>query len=149
MRTILIVDDDLILLTVFPIVLASDGYRVQTASSARTALQVVEQQRPDLVLLDLHLGAALTGGLDLLRRMQARVAGLPVVVVSGYPATLMREAARAAGAVEYLEKPVTIEGLKRCVAQVLSHAGSRSPVRAPRLEATLPVAPLSPARPSA
>ena len=54
-ETILIVDDEPMIVEVVGLYLQREGYRVVTAADGATALSLVEQQRPDLVVLDLML----------------------------------------------------------------------------------------------
>ena len=60
-----------------------DGHTVRTTATAAQALQVLDQNRPNLVLLDFQLGGA-TGALDLRQHVRARVPDLPIVLVSAY-----------------------------------------------------------------
>jgi len=84
-------------------VLLKAGYQVITAEDGETALQMAQQQQPDLILLDMILPKL--SGPEVLRRLksEAKTANIPVVVVSS-----LTEKNRAhlleAGAEEYLEK---------------------------------------------
>jgi len=122
MPTILIVDDDPGLLIAFETVLGLNGYQVRTAATAGAGLQTFEREQPDLVLLDYHLGAAQPDGLEVLRRFRRQRPEVPVMLMSAYLYEATREAALAAGASACLEKPLTLHGLKQCVAQALRHA---------------------------
>ncbi len=126
MPTILIVDDEHDLLTAWDTVLTLEGYRVRTTADPEKALHLLEIERPHLVLLDLNLpGPELMDGLDLLRRMRAIIPTVAVIVVSGYLYTEIRQAALDAGALDCWQKPVSLQGLKQCVAQVLAKEAVR------------------------
>jgi two-component system, response regulator, stage 0 sporulation protein F len=122
MPTILIVEDEHDVLTAFRAVLRHAGYEVRTASTIPTALQVLDTERPDLVLLDIKLGNMdQNDGLDLLQQMRERVPHLKVVVVSAYLDLVTRQAALDGGALDCWPKPVTMQMLAERTAQVLAH----------------------------
>ena len=121
MPTILIVDDEHDVLTAFAAVLRHEGYAVRTATTPEKALQMLDSERPDLVLLDINLGNMdQTDGLDLLRQMRERLPQLKAVVVSGYLDLVTRQVALAAGALDCWPKPVTMQMLIERTAQVLA-----------------------------
>jgi signal transduction histidine kinase/ActR/RegA family two-component response regulator len=99
------------------------------AMLAGVALELAREHRPDLVLLDLHLPGI--DGEEVLRRLRAdpHTAGPPVVVVSAeVTRSGNRERLLAAGAAEYLTKPLDLGRLRALVAEV-----SRAPGAASRL----------------
>ena len=115
------------MLIAFAAVLRHEGYTVRTATTVATALQILDSERPDLVLLDINLGNMdQTDGLDLLRQMRERLPQLKTVVVSGYLDLVTRQAALDAGALDCWPKPVTMEALRNRVAQVLRNQGTGS-----------------------
>jgi len=125
--TILIVDDEHDVLIAFAAVLRHEGYTVRTATTPEKALQMLDSERPGLVLLDINLGNMdQTDGLDLLRQMRERLPQLKTVVVSGYLDLVTRQAALDAGALDCWPKPVTMEALRNRVAQVLRNQGTGS-----------------------
>ena len=95
------------------------GLTVLSASQGRAALEIARQSRPDLILLDLHLPEL--DGEALLARLRAdpATAGIPVVILSAdaTPETLAR--LRAAGAADYLTKPVGVKRLLETVDRFL------------------------------
>ncbi len=123
MATILAVDDEPALLLAYETVLTLEGYRVCTAATPAQALEAVEAQRPDLVLLDIQLGAGAMDGLDLLREIRLRRPEVPVIMASAYLSEARCAVAQAAGAAAVLRKPVTLDCLRQRVAEVLSVHG--------------------------
>ena len=124
MPTILLVDDEHGLLSAYQAVLRHEGYTVYAASTAAKALQLLDARRPDLVLLDIDLGAGEAGdGLDLLRQMRARRPDVKVVMVSAYLDLVTQQIARAAGAVACWPKPISLPVLVERTAAVLGQAG--------------------------
>jgi two-component system response regulator MprA len=80
---ILIVDDDEGATHIFSRLLKLEGYEVQTAGNAEMGLFEVELNRPDAIILDLHM--PLVDGLEFLRRLRslAEHRAMPVAIVTG------------------------------------------------------------------
>jgi CheY-like chemotaxis protein len=91
--------------------LESAGVRVITAASGAEALRLIREHRPDVVFMDLRMSDV--DGLEATRRIKADpdVASIPVIAVTASAFGDTREAARAAGCVDYLSKPVRAESL--------------------------------------
>jgi DNA-binding response OmpR family regulator len=79
MARALVVDDDAALRLLCRVNLELEGFAVREAASVAAAQLVVETERPDVVLLDVHLGGE--GTLALLDRLRA--SGIPVALVTG------------------------------------------------------------------
>jgi two-component system KDP operon response regulator KdpE len=120
MPRILVVDDDPALLRTLTINLRARGYDVETAGDGRSALQVVPEQRPDLVLLD--LGLPDLDGVEVLRRLRT-LADLPVLVLSARHTSDDKVEALDLGADDYITKPF---GMDELLARIRS-ALRRSP----------------------
>ena len=101
---ILVVDDDPSLLRLLDIRLQSAGYTVQTADSANAALARVEQSVPDVVITDLRMDGM--DGLGLLRELQRRQPGVPVLLLTAHGTIPDAVSATQHGAVAFLTKPV-------------------------------------------
>jgi CheY-like chemotaxis protein len=97
------------------------GAIVVSAPSARTGLQAVIENHPDVVVSD--LGMPGEDGYWLIREVHNRVGQLPAVAVTGFSDRYHPMQARAAGFREYLNKPVDPERLCGAVAKVLDRAG--------------------------
>src|SRR5205085_1494031 len=80
-RLILIVDDDDRLREFVRVNLEMEGYSVREASSAEEALEAIEDQAPELVLLDVVMPGV--DGWQMLQRMQERHGSIPVIMFSG------------------------------------------------------------------
>jgi DNA-binding response OmpR family regulator len=82
-RTILIVDDDRAVADTFSRMLKLEGFRVATALSAETGLELAESVHPDAIILDMRM--PITNGLQFLRVVRSRqhLEGVPVVIVTG------------------------------------------------------------------
>jgi DNA-binding response OmpR family regulator len=110
--------------------LRADGFRVFGASDAAEAVRAAGVRRPDLMLLDLGLGAG--SGLDVLDRVRAADASgsridpdLPVIVLTGRSAEVDRVRGFARGADDYLCKPFSYAELIARVGAVLRRCSGR------------------------
>ena len=100
--TVLVVDDESLLLTLAETILSDFGYKVLTASNGQKALHILgEKTHPvDLVITDLVMPGM--GGRELMERMKQHGVDVPVVCTSGY--ILPEDKQAGAG---YLQKPFT------------------------------------------
>jgi CheY-like chemotaxis protein len=97
------------------------GAVVISAPSARSGLQAVLENRPDVVVSD--LGMPGEDGYWLIREVRTAMGTLPAVAVTGFSDRYHPVQAREAGFREYLNKPVDPERLCGAVAKVLDLAG--------------------------
>jgi excisionase family DNA binding protein len=100
---VLVVDDDPQLREFVRINLELEGYVVREAERAEEALAVIEDQAPDLVLLDVVMPG--TDGWQLLQRMQERHGSIPVIMFSGKVDERAADEATRRGAQEFVGKP--------------------------------------------
>ncbi len=105
MTTILLVEDELRLADVVREELERHGYQVLHAGDGLTALQMCEQHRPDLVILDWMIPAL--DGLDVLRRLR-RDSPVPVLMLTARVAEPDRIVGLELGADDYLTKPFSM-----------------------------------------
>jgi CheY-like chemotaxis protein len=82
-RTVLVVEDDLVLSDILRLLLEDDGYRILVAHQGKEAIQIAGQERPDLITLDLRLPDV--DGRYVLDQLQQRpeLRGIPVIIISG------------------------------------------------------------------
>jgi DNA-binding NtrC family response regulator len=121
--TVLVVDDDPQLRPVLAQILKVHGYRALTAESVETAASIMRDDAPDVLLVDVRLGAF--NGLQLVAMAERPI---PSIVMTGHDDVSLRSAASRLGA-EFLVKPITSEVLLAAVRRqvdagqrVLSHA---------------------------
>ena len=105
--TILVADDSSEQRALYAEILTGAGFRVVEASDGAEAVTMVEQERPSLVLMDVTMPG--TSGWNAVRVLKENLAtaGVPIIVVTGLAASWDRDASIAAGADEYLAKPVS------------------------------------------
>jgi two-component system KDP operon response regulator KdpE len=107
-RRILVVDDEAQITRVLRTSLSSQGYDIRVANDGVTALEIMKDWRPDLVITDLSMPNM--DGLELCRRLRAR-SDVPIVVLSVRGEEKTKVQALDAGADDYVTKPFGIEEL--------------------------------------
>jgi two-component system KDP operon response regulator KdpE len=105
-RRVLVVEDERAIRQVLRLNLAARGYLVDTAVTGRSAVDLVQRWRPDLVILD--LGLPDMDGLEVIARVRGFSAA-PILVISARDTPTAQAAAIAAGASGFLLKPFGIE----------------------------------------
>jgi DNA-binding response OmpR family regulator len=114
--TVLVVDDDLTLLSTVARRLSREGYAVKTAGSGIAALKGLEQWWPSLVIVDLMMPGM--DGFELSRRIK-RIADLPIIVLSAVDASEAKVSALEQYAEDYITKPFDPDELVARVQRVL------------------------------
>jgi CheY-like chemotaxis protein len=122
MDKVLIVDDNRASRDLIRAILKSVRCDIIEASHGQAALDVIQQDRPDLVLLDIDMPGL--DGLAVVKRIREKtsLAGLPVVAVTAFAMEGDRERAIAAGFTAYVTKPVRAAALRQQVQQLLGAA---------------------------
>ncbi len=112
-RTLLLVEDNEITIQAVSDYLTACKYTVVLTRSGPEALEVIPKIRPDLVLMDIQMPGM--DGLEAIRRIRhlpdPRLANLPIVALTALAMPGDRERCLAAGANDYLSKPVELEHL--------------------------------------
>ena len=119
--TILVVDDNPINLKLVADLLAFEGYRMLKAVDGEEAAHRVQEDPPDLILLDVDLPGI--DGLTLTRRLKgdARTADIIIVALTAFAMKGDRQRAIAAGCDAYVTKPIDTRELPVQVAELLRH----------------------------
>jgi DNA-binding response OmpR family regulator len=131
MSTVLVVDDEPVVRDVVVRYLEQAGYRTLQAADGDSARELLEQETPSLVVLDLMLPGG-TDGLALCRWIRAR-SRLPVIMVTALGEEADRLAGLELGADDYLTKPFSPRELTARVTAVLRRA--QPAAEAERIEA--------------
>jgi len=116
-KKILLVDDSAMARRGSRQILESAGYTVAEAEDGLVALERYFLERPDLVLLDLVMKGM--DGLEVLSKLTEMDVDARVIVLSADVQDSSRDLAQAAGAVEFLNKPVERSALLSAVAKTL------------------------------
>jgi signal transduction histidine kinase len=115
-RRVLIVDDNVDAADSLALVLDLDGHVTHSAYSAREALRLAAEFKPELILLD--IGLPEMDGYEVARRVRAipALGNVRIVALTGYGQVEDLRKAREAGFDDHLVKPVDFATLERCVA---------------------------------
>jgi len=113
--TVLIVDDEENLCLLYKEALESDGYAVVTANDAAAAMECVENDPPDVVVLDIRMPRM--DGIEAMGRMLSRKSDLPVILNSAYSS--YKDDFRSWPAEAYLIKSSDLGELKRTIRKVI------------------------------
>ncbi len=106
-RTILVVDDEEGIRTSLQGVLEDEGFRVITANDGLAALDIVQKEVPDLVLLDIWMPRL--DGLETLQRLKELAPQLLVIMISGHGTIETAVKSTKLGAYDFIEKPLSLE----------------------------------------
>ena len=109
-ESILIVDDIKEQLEITSKILCKLGYSVKTASSGEEAVEYLEKETVDLIILDMIMTPGIDG-LETYRRIIRRRPGQKAVLASGFSETEKIKEAQSLGAGSYVKKPYTIENI--------------------------------------
>jgi DNA-binding response OmpR family regulator len=127
MERILVVDDDPAITSLLRRGLSYEGYVVETASDGPEGLAAARDHPPDLVILDIMLPGL--DGIEVLRRLRAVDARLPVLLLTARDAPADQVQGLEQGADDYVVKPFTFEVLlARTRALLRRGSNDRAPV---------------------
>ena len=116
---ILVIDDEKSMRKLLDISLASEGYQVELAKTAKEGLTLSTDFRPDIIILD--LGLPDMPGLEVMKKIRARSA-TPVIVLTVKDSDLDKVSLLDAGADDYLTKPFNVSELSARIRVALRHS---------------------------
>ncbi len=117
MKPILIVEDEVIMRESLRDWLTDIGYQVETAEEGKEALKIVTEQDFDVAILDLKLPGK--DGLEVLREAKAKRPQLKGIIITAYPSVGTAIEAMREGVVDYLPKPLDLNGLEKLIRNTL------------------------------
>ena len=120
-KVILVVDDDPMLLTLYKRLFSNKGMEVLLAQDGQEGLELIEQEKPDFVILDIRMPKL--DGIDVLKIMRGRenLKEVPVMILTNYGREEYREATEKLNVVDFLVKTnIDPSGLVKRVAEFLS-----------------------------
>lgn len=132
---ILVVEDDQTIARFVELELTHAGYRVERTGDGSDALEMIEADPPDLLVLDLMLPGV--DGMELARRLRAAGSTLPILMLTARAETRDVVSGFEAGTDDYLKKPFEIPELLSRIAALLkrtAHERSDQPLRASGVE---------------
>jgi two-component system, OmpR family, phosphate regulon response regulator PhoB len=127
MQTIVIIEDELDLAELLAFNLTREGYRALTAGDGRTGMDLVRQELPELVLLDLMLPEMM--GTEVCRELKREVAtaSIPVLMLTAKGEEIDRVVGFEVGADDYVVKPFSMRELVLRVKAVLRRGVAEPP----------------------
>jgi CheY-like chemotaxis protein len=114
-RTILVVDDDQDLREAMKTMLGERGYRTIEADDGHEARQLIDAEKPDLVILDMMMPR--WGGLAVLEHFRDRSNAPPFIMITANEGAKHKSYAEQLGVVDYIRKPFSMERLLDGVAK--------------------------------
>jgi DNA-binding response OmpR family regulator len=108
-KKIFVVEDDQAIVEVVKIILENDGYQVITTDSAEHIMQMIYEEEPHLILLDIWLSGYNGGSIAKHLKNSSQTKHIPIIITSANNET--EKIARMAGVEGFLLKPFTMESL--------------------------------------
>ena len=113
---ILIVDDEQTVLESFRVIL-KDNYRVTIANNGEKALKALDEELPDLMILDLKMPGM--SGMEVLQKVSQSFPGLPVIIVTATKDIKSVIEAMKLGATDFIVKPFDVDEIKLLIDKTL------------------------------
>lgn len=127
--SVLVVDDEPDLRTLYELTLLREGYDIETAGSLQQALAALKEKSFQAVISDMRLPDG--SGLDLLQWLEASDRPEKTIVITAYGSAENAVEALKAGAYDYLTKPVDLKQFRAVVASALGRGASPIPTMVP------------------
>ncbi len=118
-KKVLVVDDEKHIRMLYSEELLSEGYTVATSDGTEAILEVIEREKPQVVILDIKLGGT-RSGLDLLQEIRSKDQTLPVILSTAYDS--FQHDLKSIAADYYVVKSVDLEELKNKVGLAMAKA---------------------------
>lgn len=119
-KTIMIVEDDREFQDIFAMMLEETGHNIIRAYDGNDALDKLEKQIPDLIIIDILLEAMMGDTLFLQLKRVPEYADIPIIIISSFPARDYKNLKEIDPQLIFLEKPFTKETLLKAVEEKLS-----------------------------
>ena len=120
MAKILVIDDDIAIVDLLRMHLVAAGHKIHAAMDATGGMMLATRERPDLITLDFQMPAGDGGKVFERLRVNTVTGKIPIVFISGMNKLDLEFALKNDPTVRFLQKPIDIEALKRCIAELLS-----------------------------
>lgn len=106
MKTILIVDDQRGIRLLLEELFQQEGYHTRGTANGQEALELVQEEQPDCILLDMKMPGM--DGLTVLEKLKKQWPAIPVIMMTAYDELKLTEQALRLGAEKYITKPFDI-----------------------------------------
>ena len=127
--SLLVIDDEPDLRTLYELTLLREGYEVETAGSVEEALQMLKERSYSAVITDMRLPDG--SGLDVLAYLEEGKRREKAIVITAYGSAENAVEALKSGAFDYLTKPVDLRQFRLVVASALGRAPQSTPTVVP------------------
>ena len=107
MHNVLIIDDDFAVQTSLSLLLNQNNYETVTASNPVEALEVIKEEKLELIILDMNFTMETTGeeGLELLKKIKQLLPSIPVILITAWGSISLAVEGMKAGAADFITKP--------------------------------------------
>ncbi len=112
-RKILIVDDQFGIRILLNEIFQKEGYKTFTAANGKQALEIADNEMPDLVVLDMKIPGM--DGIEILKRLKAKYPLIKVLIMTAYGELGMLNEAKKYGALTHFTKPFDIDEFMKAV----------------------------------
>ena len=118
-KTVLIVEDNELNMRLFSDILQASGYQTLQTADGLEALELTEEHRPDLILMDMRLPGI--SGLEATRMIKARahLRDIPIIAVTAFAMKGDEEKIREGGCEAYIAKPISVATFLQTVQRFL------------------------------
>jgi len=116
MTKLLVIDDEKNIRFLYKEEFQDEGYEVTVVASAEKAMEKIQQNRPDIILLDIKMPGM--DGVEFMRRLKAKESDIPIVLCSAY--ACFKQDFRVWSSDAYVVKSADLTELKSVIKQVLS-----------------------------
>ncbi|WP_420147412.1 sigma-54-dependent transcriptional regulator [Spirosoma sp.] len=105
--SLLVIDDDIAVQTSLSLLFRKEGFAVRVADGPFETFEVLDEQTPEVILLDMNFSVDTSGddGLRLLRRIRERLPNVPVILITGWGSIDLAVEGMKAGAKDFITKP--------------------------------------------
>lgn len=126
-KTVLCIEDNKTNMLLVSRIVEAEGYELIRAEDGPTALTVLEELVPDIILLDVNIPGI--HGLDLARMIKEneKLAHIPLIATTANVLVGDKERCLEAGCDEYLPKPLDIRRLREVMRTYVNHSASTEP----------------------
>ena len=119
MSNILIIDDEIDISESIVAILTDEGFSCDSASNSNEAIQLIDTNKYNLIILDVWLNDPAYDGIKLLKFIKKKDLKIPIIIISGHGSIDMAVEAIKEGAYEFVEKPFKSERLILSVSRAL------------------------------
>src|SRR5512132_731509 len=133
MPSVLIIDDEPNIRRMVGALLTAEGYEVRDAGDGATGVSLALESDPDVVLVDLMMPGSVDG-MGVLTALREKIPDLPIVMMSGRAGLADAVRATKLGAHNFLEKPLTPEGVLLTLSSAVELRQARRETQALRAE---------------